>query len=85
MIAIVGIDIMKKHTCGNCGKQYSNHYHEDEIYCFEHTNGDVFSSEPSQGEICTYMATYYSDLYEKIIENWKIENGHLDKHFDEKA
>lgn len=67
----------KKYTCGNCGKQYDDHFHEDEVYCNEYTNGDIFSSEPSHSELCIYLATYHSDFFINLIKEWKIANGHL--------
>lgn len=63
--------------CGNCGKPYSEHYHEDEVYCFSFTNGDLFSSEPSCNLICEYMETYHNDIYLLMINKWKELNGHL--------
>lgn len=37
---------MSDPICAHCGSPLSKHYHEDEIYCFENTNGDTFSDEP---------------------------------------
>ena len=34
--------------CTNCGKSYRDHYHESSDYCYGNTNGDLFTTEPTE-------------------------------------
>ena len=66
-----------KPICGNCGKLKSEHYHErNEVFCFTDTTGDVFTDEPPEGYIMNQVIEYYPRLYDRIIRQWKIKNGH---------
>ena len=63
-------------TCGHCGKKLSNHYHEDQIYCYHDTTGDLFSAEPTDETIGEMLAERHPDLYLELTKVWKILNGH---------
>lgn len=62
--------------CGNCGKPFSQHYHEHEEFCFPDTTGDIFSDEPREDWVLGQMADRYPHLYEEIELEWKRANGH---------
>ena len=66
----------KDPICGNCGKVLSEHYHEDKIYCFENTNGDIFTDEPDDMEIINFIKENNEDLYNMLVEEWKKYAGH---------
>jgi len=42
-------------VCGNCGKPLSEHYHENEEYCFENTTGDIFTDDPSATLLANWL------------------------------
>lgn len=46
----INVDIGDYKICTNCGKQWNEHYHEDEDYCFSHTNGDIFTTDVDEEE-----------------------------------
>ena len=62
--------------CGNCLKPLSEHYHEREIFCFTHTSGDIYRTEPREDLILDKMAERYPDLYQKLVDEWKLKHGH---------
>ncbi|WP_299116962.1 hypothetical protein [uncultured Winogradskyella sp.] len=66
----------KSCICGNCSKPYSEHYFEDEIYCFTNTNGDIFTDEPNDKVIFDMILENYPNLYEAFVFKWKKENGY---------
>jgi len=43
-------DIGDQRKCTNCGKPFILHYHENEDYCYSHTNGDIFTVEVDEEE-----------------------------------
>ena len=63
--------------CGDCGKLYSKHYHEDDVYCYKNTT-DVFSSYPSHAQLCIFMSTYHNDVYLDMVSKWKKYSGNED-------
>lgn len=62
--------------CGNCGQPYSKHYFEREIYCYQNTNGDIYRAEPQESWVLSELADRYPELYEQIVQEWKVDNGH---------
>lgn len=62
--------------CGNCGKALSKHYHESEVFCFTHTNGDVFTDEPNDSVIFAAFVERHPDIYDALVADWKAANGH---------
>lgn len=67
---------MKDPVCGNCGNKRSVHYHEDRIYCFDHTNGDVFTDEPSDAILVGWIEYAHTDTHKMLVNDWKHANGH---------
>lgn len=63
--------------CGNCSHPKSTHYHEDRIYCFKRTNGDVFTDEPQDSVILDAFITQHGCLYDALVNQWKRANGHI--------
>jgi hypothetical protein len=62
--------------CGNCGKSFADHYHEDEDYCFENTTGDIFTEEPSDGILVSFIENEHPNIHAQMVSEWKQENGH---------
>lgn len=62
--------------CGNCGKSYGDHYFEHQVFCFENTNGDIFTDEPNENMIMNMIEEKAPHLREVVIKEWKIKNGH---------
>ena len=69
--------IKKDPICGNCGQPLSKHYHEDDEYCYDNTNGDVFTDEPSDCILLSFIERKHTWLHKQFIHNWKVMNGHL--------
>lgn len=65
--------------CGGCGKKFSKHYHEDEDYCFSHTNGDIFTDEPHDTHLVNFIRNWKPEFIEAAIEAWRAKNGHESK------
>lgn len=65
--------------CGNCSRPLSVHYHETEEYCYPDTTGDVFTDEPRDDLILERFADRFPEEYSKLVQEWKIENGHVPK------
>lgn len=69
-------------VCGNCGNPLTQHYVESHpregqrIYCNTFTNGDLFTSEPQESVIMDMLVDQHPDIYDGLINKWKIENGH---------
>lgn len=63
-------------VCGNCGKTLSEHYHEDQEYCFENTTGDIFTDDPSDTILADYIRATYPELHSSYVIEWKKRNGH---------
>lgn len=62
--------------CGHCNGRYADHFHEDQDYCFENTNGDTFTDEPSGIVLADWIETEKPELFASIVDEWKKENGH---------
>lgn len=74
-------ELTKNPICGNCGKPLRTHWQNPHnIYCYEHTNGDIFTDEPSEDFIIQEIVKRYQELYpnimEDIVKEWRIDNGH---------
>lgn len=74
-------ELIKNPICGNCGKPLRTHWQNPHnIYCYEHTNGDIFTDEPNEEWTIEQALEKYLELYptawKDIISNWKKENGH---------
>lgn len=60
--------------CGNCGKAFSDHYHEfGEDYCYLETTGDLFTSEPSTDLL---LGMFTDEQIEEAKQRWRTTNGH---------
>jgi hypothetical protein len=59
---------------GNCGKKFSEHYHESEEFCFTDTNGDLFTDDPTDSAI---LDMFQPEEIEAATNKWKKLNGHL--------
>lgn len=67
--------------CGNCGNRFDKHFPErhggeDFVFCNQVTNGDVFTSEPSEHAVYDYLMETEPSFMELAIVNWKRANGH---------
>ncbi len=74
---------MSDPICGNCSKPLSEHTKECETYfCYEHTNGDVFTNEPSDEwlleQIRNYAISINPGIEDALISKWKRDNGHTE-------
>ena len=61
-------------VCGNCGKPKSKHYFKHEIFCYTHTTGDIYRTEPREDFILDKMAERYPELYQELVDEWKRDN-----------
>ena len=62
--------------CGNCGKTFDEHFHERDDFCYEETNGDIFTDEPNDMILVHFLEEEKPTLYQSLILEWKIKNGH---------
>lgn len=63
--------------CGNCGKPRSRHIHyNDGDFCNDTTNGDVFTSEPSDATLMAWMRKTYSVWVRAAAREWSRHHGH---------
>ncbi len=62
--------------CGNCFAPKSEHYKADKLYCFKHTDGDLFTDEPDENLILSILMERHADEYDQIVADWKRDNGH---------
>lgn len=67
--------------CGNCGNPLSKHYREkvreeERLYCNTFTNGDVFTSEPSDSWLFSELQERHPEICDALVAEWKIKNGH---------
>lgn len=63
--------------CGHCGKPRSMHWVEDQTYCFENTNGDLFTNEPSDETMAHFIQARDPSAFDFLVKEWKRENGHI--------
>lgn len=63
-------------VCGHCGHRLSAHYHENEIYCFKNTTGDIYTDEPSDDHMGSFLQHRHPNLYAQLVKEWQAENGH---------
>lgn len=68
--------------CGNCGKRLSEHdvecYRgERTVYCYKHTNGDLFTDTPQDSVIFDMILADNPDMYDDYLARWQRENGHI--------
>lgn len=69
-------DISPGAVCGNCGKTYKEHYHEDEDYCNDQTTGDVFTAEPSPDVLLDHFSRTHPEDFRQLAEAWRRASGH---------
>lgn len=70
---------MNDPICAACGNKKSRHLFEaNEVFCNDYTNGDVFTSEPSDHQISELLQEHHPNVYQKLIYLWKLENGHIE-------
>ena len=62
--------------CGHCNGRYADHFHEDQDYCFENTNGDTFTDEPSGIVLADWIEIEKPELFAALVNEWKNENNH---------
>ena len=67
---------MSDPICGNCGNPLSKHFDEDEMFCNETTNGDVFTSTPVDSILLDYIREKSVVFYNQLVKDWKRDNGH---------
>jgi len=63
--------------CGNCFAPLSKHFHENEIYCFPNTTGDIFKDEPPDSLILEQLYERHKEEYDDLVLLWKRNNGHI--------
>ncbi len=64
--------------CGNCGKPKSDHEsHPSGLYCFDYTNGDLFTDDPSSELMADHIERFHPRLWCLLVAGWKVENGHV--------
>lgn len=63
-------------VCGNCGKRWEEHHHEDVAHCNLVTNGDVFTDDPSDDALMAWIREKHPSLVDDEIAAWKRANGH---------
>lgn len=71
--------VSKDPICGNCGKVLGNHFHDgfNNAYCRnDFMNRDVFTDEPSDSAIMSFLRTDYAMIVNAAISVWKLKNGH---------
>ncbi len=71
-----GVVMRASAVCGNCGKQWDKHHHEDEAYCNLVTNGDIFTDDPSDDAIMAWIRDRHLLFVNDEIAAWKRANGH---------
>ena len=63
--------------CGHCGLRYDNHQlWRGEIHCFNDTNGDLWTAEPSWADVGAMIANTDPELWTAFATEWKKANGH---------
>lgn len=65
--------------CGNCGKPRSQHETEaglEELFCYSHTTGDVFSDEPGDCAIIDLLHKRHPDIHTELVATWRTTHGH---------
>ena len=70
--------------CGNCGNLYIHHIFEDEVYCYQETNGDIFTREPNNEILMDFIENENPDMYKKCLDLWYsrgISSNTLNKEF----
>jgi len=81
----IGENMIEQNTeavCGNCGNKFSQHFietgHGEEqiAFCNTETNGDIFTEEPSDMAVMSFIRNHYQNFHEAIVSKWKRENGH---------
>jgi len=65
--------------CGHCGRPFSDHDQGDQIYCFDNTNGDLWSDEPHDEAIGALLNRDQPSIYAVLVAQWKRENGHTNE------
>ncbi len=63
--------------CGNCGQRRDKHHFEREIYCFENTNGDLWTDDPRWEDIGAMIEYSRPTLWAELVLKWKRDNGHI--------
>lgn len=69
-------------VCGSCGNKFCEHFietgHGEEqiAFCNTETNGDIFTSEPSDDALMSFIRGNYENFHAAIVRKWKHENGH---------
>ncbi len=69
-------------VCGNCGNKFSQHFietghGEDQIaFCNTETNGDIFTSYPSDETLMSFIRVNYENFHTAILRKWQQQNGH---------
>lgn len=66
--------------CGNCDKPRSHHFHDpcglNNRYCNQITDGDVFTSDPSESTLLAWMRREMPEVARIATGMWKREHGH---------
>lgn len=66
--------------CGNCNKPRSHHFHDpcglNNRYCNQITDGDVFTAEPSDATMVSWLRMTYPVWLFVAEREWKREHGH---------
>jgi hypothetical protein len=66
--------------CGNCGTPRSHHFHDpcglNNRYCNQITDGDVFTSEPSDATLVAWIRDVNPSVLQSFVIHWKRHHGH---------
>lgn len=73
--------VIRDPICGNCENPLSQHYREnvgkeERIYCYTHTNGDLFTNTPPDSWVFNELLERHPDIYDALVAEWKMANGH---------
>lgn len=71
-----------KAVCGHCGQIFEEHKFDTDrfgdlmVYCYSHTNGDLWDDMPQEEEFYLYVENEYPLLFKKLVKKWQKTNGH---------
>ena len=73
-----GIVIRPDAQCGNCSQRRDRHFFEgNQVYCNDHTTGDVFSTEPSEPLLLKLICEAEPTIAAKVVEKWQKKQGFI--------
>lgn len=71
------MDVFDDPNCGDCGKPKSEHIgNPSGLYCYADYNGHLFTPEPTDSTLMSFIDSEYPLMYQCMVSLWKLNNGH---------